>query len=454
MPTFSYQAKTEKSHNLDWGTLRQKQYVFPNGSFYYQEEALFSQSSPQPEILWQRNYPSSKVILRYYDSEQEQWVIQNNPSGILPEQTLFLTVEGSKENFYNPVYLIISQPLAYASRSNHSLEYFAENNGQVSLTSNSSGLTLTIQAAPQADRQIEYWVLQSSQELGDWNNPQLLALWPDCFLNDNHRFNYDGYYYISPYNYQPTGENYYYRMPSPYIVTKYINELNTVATDMLGIAMLDIMLPLQNTSGYFPTAPSSEWLEKAYGIGANFYDTRFSTEAAQVYLAAYQKFGIEKFGQASQKYGKFLLNYASKHHFQILGSDGQIGWLVEDYWSPQAVTPTHCSLNHQINEIRYLYDLASVNQQREYQELANQMLLGIKLSCSEWILPDNNLVYALLSDHSTLGTDYPYLTYNDLFLLQQALSKYQGKKDPDLQILMEHKLLWMQKNQIDGYYYE
>jgi len=47
--------------------------------------------------------------------------------------------------------------------------------------------------------------------------------------------------------------------------------------------------------------------------------------------------------------------------------------------------------------------------------------------------------------------DYDYLTYNDLLNVQEALVRITGEVDQDLQILMESKRLWMDRNNVSGY---
>jgi len=47
--------------------------------------------------------------------------------------------------------------------------------------------------------------------------------------------------------------------------------------------------------------------------------------------------------------------------------------------------------------------------------------------------------------------DYDYLTYNDLLNVQEALVRITGEVDQDLQILMESKRLWMERNNVSGY---
>lgn len=55
------------------------------------------------------------------------------------------------------------------------------------------------------------------------------------------------------------------------------------------------------------------------------------------------------------------------------------------------------------------------------------------------------------ADGTMGGTEYPYLTYNDLYDLQKMLEICRDGRDPVLQKLMDSKLQWMQANGIEGY---
>ncbi|XOS93740.1 hypothetical protein ACLMAB_10050 [Brevibacillus laterosporus] len=60
-------------------------------------------------------------------------------------------------------------------------------------------------------------------------------------------------------------------------------------------------------------------------------------------------------------------------------------------------------------------------------------------------MPDSNLHYAYMPDGTMGLKDYPYLTYNDLVVVQRVLLIIQGWEDPDLAYLMQMKNNgWMQ----------
>ena len=83
-------------------------------------------------------------------------------------------------------------------------------------------------------------------------------------------------------------------------------------------------------------------------------------------------------------------------------------------------------------------------------KLAERMLQAVRDTAENWIRSDGDLHYARLPDGSYGRDDYPYLTYNDLYLLQTYLEG-KGRAVPELQRLMDAKRAWMDANGITGY---
>lgn len=423
-----------------------RNYQFPNGDIFTQERIAFTKDKDKTE-LYVKEYPGNRGKLRYYDVDQKKWIEKSLQPGKLPQQTLFITIEDDTQN----TYLILSQPMAYQPRENQCLEYMPGDDGYIVLEQNENSYQFSIQSEPKAQTQIEYWLLQSNGALVNWTQQTTQKVWTRYLLNDDSRFCYEGYYYFCPDSYYPTGANYFYLMPSPYVVTGFLKNDNWRAATDLSIAMLDILRPQQNKDGFWPTYAESGMLKDNYDMDGGFYDTRFNTELAHTYLLAYKKFAIAEFLTSSQQYGEFLLRHATNHHFSRLGSNGTEGWLVEDYWHPTSGTTTHVSLNHHTMEIIYLYELFNITGIERYEQMADTMLWGIKLSRQEWLLPDGNLVYGLLKDGTHFGEDYPYLAYNDLYDLQQILHQLKGKTDKNIQFLMDHKRKWMDQHGVTEY---
>ena len=131
--------------------------------------------------------------------------------------------------------------------------------------------------------------------------------------------------------------------------------------------------------------------------------------------------------------------------------NGEEAWLIWDYDYRNGCLANHCSLNHQIAEILVLYRLFDLTGYEGYETLAQRMLNGILAVGEDWILPDQDLAYAYLSDGSMGMQDYPYLTYNDLFDLRAALDARYGSHEPMLDRLMSAKMSWMEQKGVTGY---
>ena len=78
------------------------------------------------------------------------------------------------------------------------------------------------------------------------------------------------------------------------------------------------------------------------------------------------------------------------------------------------------------------------------------MLQAVRDTADSWIRSDGNLHYGRYPGGVYQDTDYPYLTYNDLYLLREYLAE-QGKTVPELQKLMDSKRAWMDRNGVTGY---
>ena len=109
--------------------------------------------------------------------------------------------------------------------------------------------------------------------------------------------------------------------------------------------------------------------------------------------------------------------------------------------------------NVQLAEMNLLYKMYDVTKHEPYLELADKMLLAIEDTRDQWVLPNNNLNYALhyTGTYNTM-VDYPFLTYNDLYTTRHLLRTYFNRNSDTVQYLMDCKLDWMKKNNVTGYY--
>ncbi len=291
------------------------------------------------------------------------------------------------------------------------------------------------------------WGVSSKDVLVDLNKPNLNWVWKNYDLDKNARILFDGYHYKSPTSYIPNTKNSYWRIPSSYITNSLIKTGGSLGADIFGNALLQIEGKNISKEGFLPTHPKSTWLYKDYGIGPGFFDTRFNADTIETNIIAYRKFKVPTYRDNYLKLSEFYLKHAQNNHYPLFDANGNEGYLVDDYYYLRS-KPTHVSLNHQLQAIHIFYMLYETEKDIRYLNMADRMLSGIKATRDKWIMADGNLIYAYMPNGTMGLTDYPYLTYNDLVNVQTDLQRIKGMKDPDLEILIKTKKLWMDVNKV------
>ena len=323
---------------------------------------------------------------------------------------------------------LIQPPLARALGGLDGTNYLAADQENGTISKHGGKVTVEFDGAC-----ADWWAYLTPSELSD------VSWLSQCTVEkfgDANRMTKNGYYYKTPSNYIPSGENSFYLLPAAHISGKLAHS-NAHHANQMAVAMLDIQSEHYNQAGFIPTYPASDWLSRDYGVGAGFYDTRFNTDIAYAYWALGKKLRIAEFTDVATRYARFFADHAKKHGFAT-----QNGILAEDYSHPNGNKPTHTSLNHQLAEVLFLLEVGSDSD----HELAYKLLAGIEDTAMSWIREDNNLHYAYYPDGTFGGTDYPYLTYNDLF----ALDRYLGGNEV-LRSLMDAKRAWMDECGITEY---
>lgn len=282
----------------------------------------------------------------------------------------------------------------------------------------------------------------------DWSQDGVPRLWSTYRNAGEGRWCFDGYYMPSPGNYVPTGDRVYFCNPASYLIRSFVYQAGSsrIARN-LGIAMLDTYIRAQNSDGFWPTQPGCTWLADDYGIGPGFYDTRFNTDFAALLVYAQDRYPSDVYRDALRRYCDFFADYAKECHVETK----QGGWYVPDYWHEDMTHTPHTSLNHQLAEILLLYGAADTLADSSLSDLADRMLAAIDESGEDWLLEDGNLHYQVSADGEYGNTDYPYLTYDDLFKLQKYLNDHFSYTDPVLDLLMTRKRAWMDENGITAY---
>lgn len=436
-PVFTAQWKEEVVENNDY-VLKQRDVKFENGDIFYMHRYNFKKND-QNNLVTGLSIPGSKIEIRYID-ENNKWYMSSNIENTAYE-TMFIDTD--------KVSMIIGVPAVYMNDTTAAtLVRVPEQEKKINITKEDGGYRLTYEFPRNKNVMGEIWVLRSNYKLADWSNAKNFeALSHD--LSKERRLCWDGYYFPIPHNYKPNAPYMMYRHPSDYAGASFVKNATFLATKDLGYVITKICMENQNGLGYWQTGPQSEWLMSDFNIDAGFYDTRFNTDFAENLLSAYKTYNNEEFLDALVRYCEFFKSHAEQHSYQTANG----GILVEDYGHTKNHTKTHVSLNHQLAELNLLYRMYDLTKHQPYLELADKMLLAIEDTKDQWVLPSNNLNYALhyTGTYNTM-IDYPYLTYNDLYITRHLLRTYFNKNSDTVQYLMDCKLDWMKKNNVTGYY--
>ena len=381
-------------------------------------------------------------VVWYYSVESGDWVCETLAEGSFSSPVVVVELDSGTTYFF-------ALPRTVILRENDSMEYLPDQDGSLQITQTEAGLQLTVTGhGLEEGRAADALILTSPDQIMNWELHNCAKAWVSYVTNDSMLWCYGGYYRESPYNYIPTGTNYYYCCPACYCIRGFLGRTPPCKeAPALTILMLDTMAQRQNSYGYWATEPGSGWLQGDYGIGAGFYDTRFNTELLELYIRAAQKFGGNMFEDAIDHYLAFYTQYADTNH--IATENG--GWLIPDYWHPDEHTTPHISLNHQVSECLALYHAAELLDREVLFALADRMLLAIEDTGSGWVMPDHNLYYSIKPDGTYVEGDYPYLTYNDLLHLRDYLDGIGRTDTQTLTDLMGEKLQWMTNNGVTGY---
>jgi len=270
--------------------------------------------------------------------------------------------------------------------------------------------------------------------------------WTDCADiwayytdTDEAKWCFDGYYYTTPPNYDPSGADCYYRCTASYILRLMWEQFDVFPeAKLLALGTLDTVMRNQEENGCWLTGPSCDWLISDYHIYDGFYDTRFNTDLMEYTWKICRSLNTVLYESQLDAYADFFLNYAAENHHETAS-----GWLIADYGYDKEHLLPHTALNHHASEILTLYHLSSLLQRSDLKELADKMLQGIRDTGMDWVKEDHNLHYRYNPDGTYGGEDYPRLTYNDLSALQDYLIQTTGTPDETIAALMSEKWIYI-----------
>lgn len=415
----------------------QREYRLPDKGWFFLRKI---NSSVDGVYMTSFEVPGENGVLRYFDSGKN-YIETPLTDGVLPSGSM-LFISTDRYNY------ILGQPYSYKDLGAGTVQSLITNTVSISKRDGKWLVTQRFKLIPGGFGIM--WGVGSPTPLVDFNSNYPRTIWNNYDLDKSARLLYDGYYYESPSSYFPYAPGSFWRIPSDYLTNSMIKTGGSPASDILGNSLLRIAHRNINEDGYLPSIPRSLWLYSDYGIDGGFFDTRFNADTIETNIVAYRKFGDPVFRDASIKLAEYYMMHGTTRKIVNYDSFENEGWLVEDYYGADG-HPTHISLNHQLQAIHAFYMLyEDVNDER-YLEFADKMLQGIKNTTSMWIKQDGNLEYAYLQNGEMGFKDYDYLTYNDLLNVQDDLFRIKGKKDPDLDLLIQSKKLWMDTNGIFGY---
>ncbi len=290
---------------------------------------------------------------------------------------------------------------------------------------------------------IRLWGVISHEKLVNWGNETDVSSIRVADLNRARKFWLDGTYDMVPFSYVPTDPRGFWRCPAQHVGRSFLSKESRF-TYAIGISSMYSSINSQNSAGYWPTRPRSNWLFEDYGFGHDFYDTRFNTDAAQYLLEAFQTYGEDNALARAHQYARFLCSFAREKAYRSKNG----GYLVPDYQDSSGKHQTHTSLNHLLAEMNFLYEMFLTTGVTEYKETADRMLMAIQDTRDEWIKENGELWYARLPNGDYGFEDYPTLTLNDLRQSQQILLRITGHRDPNLDRLIISKETYNRKNGI------
>lgn len=194
------------------------------------------------------------------------------------------------------------------------------------------------------------------------------------------------------------------------------------------------LLKLRGSDGYWRSGLNVAYLNKSYGLGPNYIDTRMSVDAS-LFLV---KYGLMFNDQDAVNKGAHF-----KQFFSMVKAKGAVyrlqgGVLYPDYYSESQKGKTLVSLNHALYEMNYLYTLYNKLGDQGAKSLADEMRLFINNSRDKWVAPNGDLYYALSPQGTYYAEDYVNITYVDLFTAKGIL-EYMEVKDTALEGLLADK---------------
>ena len=421
-----------------------RSYSYTDGSRLSMQRLRTNAAGAPAQELGKMTVSGTSGLLRWYDSKEAAWHVVQLGAGTYPVGTYHISTDKGSA--------IIVPPQVYLDHSNGMIEHLPAYNGSMVISPVQDGFLITLKTpALPANVHAEWFLVRSNGQLVDWNNAESAPKWSIYSFTGDNRWCMTGYYYLAPNSYYPWGENYYNNLPAAYIAGRMMRDDNQPGSMILGLAMLDVMTRQRNEEGYLPSLAGSTWLHDEYNVEPGYFDTRFNVDFSTAQMNAVKRYSITQWNNDLIRFGDYLCNYSTRHHFVANATGSREGWLVQDYAHANGNKPTHASLNHQAASAVFLYRLAALTKLPRFSEMAETLTRGIENTAALWLKEDGDLHYAYMPNGKYERTDYPYLTYNDLLELQQEIMAARGTPSAAIQTLIDSKLKWMNAHGVTGY---
>jgi hypothetical protein len=433
------------------------EFKFSNGDTYQHTQLPFSEYlTGVNKYKMLVNYEFKNGWVTYFDPDTEEWVINRRlRSGVsLPMTMAFVNIE-------NETYLILDQPYSYSPGEDGNIIAHDEVMGMIYMNPRGYGFDFVIGYPIKENICNEMWILESKEPLVDMENPEAIfktgetsqEFWTRCGYGAEHRFLMDGYYSKTPTTYSGYQANAFWRNPGVHVPYNYIMYGADRASEDLGYLQLYMSSLNITEDGYFKTEPESKWLNETYEIDGGYYDTRFNADMGVALITAYQKYNEPYFLEQAKEMLNFYTEFAQDNHYTFYNNLSEQGWLVQDYWHEnENCTPVHSSLNHQLQEMYFLYLMGTELKDVSVINLADKLLKGIEITTDIWIKPDGDLYYGYIADGTFDKNDYPDLTYNDMYNVQNLFVDMGRSRNESLDKLMKSKKMYMDAEGITSYF--
>ncbi len=407
---------------------------FENGDAYYHKRISYNENKETNHVE-QIDIYGNDIVIRYIDQATKEKVVTSDFTNI---GNHVLMISTDYESY------LIGVPAVYkADTTANTLSILREKEMPIVIKQYNGKYTVTFHFPHDVNTISEYWYLKSYESMNYFTDENTL----DCFmfhdLANGVRVGIDGYYFQTPYNYVPGGEGVLYLHPSCLAGISLAKFGVTPFAKNLGYAMLDVHLKNQNEYGFWETGPRSQWLSTDFGFGSGFYDTRFNSDLVYSLAVLYMRDENPIYYDAVMKYMDFFEMLIRDYSYETKSG----GFFVADYYYTNSPEKTHSSLNHTLTEINVLLTVYQMTNDEKYLNYANQMILAIEDTRDLWVLADGNLKYELYYTKNTnLMLDYVYLTYNDMYALQNTLLTVFGERNQTIDYLMASKRSWLIAN--------